>query len=134
MRVRKAQEAFEMSTLIERKMAELDVKYRSKPLDSIPANEEGEFDDVENFTWTMESRKLEIPDMTALLIGQEGGADQMLISVIKQMTDAMSKSVKEMKLTVIYTKGKKPIKHSVTTYFVDYDKDIALGAPGGPGG
>lgn len=131
MRVRKTQQAFEMSTLIERKMAELEVKYRGKPLESIAESDEGDFENIENFTWKMESRKLEIPDMTALLTGREGGADQMLLSVIKQMTEAMSKSVKELKLTVIYTKGSKPIQHSVTTYFVDYDKEIALGAPGG---
>lgn len=131
MRVRKTQQAFEMSTLIERKMAELEVKYRGKPLESIAESDEGDFEDIENFTWKMESRKLEIPDMTALLTGREGGADQMLLSVIKQMTEAMSKSVKELKLTVIYTKGSKPIQQSVTTYFVDYDKEIALGAPGG---
>lgn len=131
MRVRKTQQAFEVSALLERKMTEIDIEFRGKSLDEIPESKEGTFDGIENFSWKMSSKKLEIPDIASTMTAKEGGADQMLMTVIKQMTEAMSKSVKEVTVTVLYTKGKKPLEYSVTTYFVDYNKDVPLGMPGG---
>lgn len=134
MRVKKAQRYFEASTLLERKMTEIDLQFRGKSLDSIPDSKEGEFDGVDDYTWKMTAKKLEIPDFSSSLASRDGGVDEMTMSIIKQLTEAMSKSVKEVTVTVIYTKAKKPIEYSVTTYFVDYNKEIPLGMPGGAGG
>jgi general secretion pathway protein I len=131
MRVTKAQRSFEVSSLLERKMTEIDLEYRGKRLEEIPETKEGEFDGVENYTWKMTSKKLELPDISGSLTARDGGADQMTMTIIKQMTEAMSKSIKEVTVSVIYTKAKKPLEFSVTTYFVDYDKELPLGIPGG---
>jgi general secretion pathway protein I len=131
MRIRKTQQSFEVSVLLERKMTEIDMEYRGKSLDEIPETKEGTFDGIEDFSWKMSSKKLEIPDISSTMSAQEGGADQMLMTVIKQMTEALSKTIKEVTVTVIYSKGPKPIEYSVTTYFVDYNKEIPLGIPGG---
>jgi len=131
MRVRKTQTAFETSVLLERKMAEIDIEFRGKSLDEIPAEKEGTFEGADDFAWKMTSKKLEIPDISSTMTAKDGGADQMLLTVIKQMTEALSKTIKEVTVTVIYKKGKKPLEYSVTTYFVDYNKEIPLGIPGG---
>lgn len=135
LKLRKSQTSFEVTALIERKMAEVETKYRGKPLDDIPEEDEGEFDDKAEFTWRLKSKKLDFPDFSSSLTAQEGGADQMLMMVVKQLTEGLSKAVKEVQVTVVYNppNAKKPLEFSVTTYFVDYTKDLGF-KPGLPGG
>ena len=134
-KLKKAQSSFQMSALIERKMAELDTKFRDHPLEEIPDSDGGDFDEESGYSWKMVSKKLEFPDFSSSLASQESGADQMLLTVVKQLTDTLSKSVKEVKVTVVYQPENAPkaIEQSVTTYFVDYSK-AGSGIPGLPGG
>jgi general secretion pathway protein I len=132
-KVRKTQLNFEVASLLERKMTELEIEYRGKPLEQIPEERNDSFGSDGNmkaFTWKMESKQLEIPDVSASLTAQEGGADQFLMTVVKQLTEGLSKAIKEMKVTVIYTPPKgKTLEFAATMYFVDYDKELALGMP-----
>ncbi len=133
MRIAKTQRNFEVSVLLEKKMAEVELEYRNKALDDIP-EEKGpeEFgEDHPEYQWKLESKKLEIPDIASTLAAQDGGADAFLISLVKQLTEGLSKMIKEVKVTVIYTKNGKTNEYSVTTYFVDYNKEMTMGMPGG---
>lgn len=132
-RVRKTQLQFEVAALIERKMTELELEYRGKPLDSIPDEKAEDFGDkYPQYSWKMTSKKLEFPDLSSVLTSKDGGADQMTLSLIKQLSDGLSKSIKEVTLTVIYKpESGKPLQYPVTTYFVDYDQAISFGVPGG---
>jgi general secretion pathway protein I len=134
-KLKKAQSSFQMSALIERKMAELDTKYRDRPLEEIPDSDGGEFDEESGYSWKMISKKLEFPDFSSSLVAQQGGADQNLIMVVKQLTETLSKSVKEVKVTVSYKPENAPkaLEQSITTYYVDYSK-AGTGIPGLPGG
>lgn len=133
-RLDRTQKSFELASLLERKMADIEIKYRGKNIDEIKEEDEGDFDGFPNYTWKMSSRKLEFPDLSGALTGRDGGADAMTLTAIKQLTEVLSKSIKEVTVAVVYTKpGKKPIEHSVTTYFVDYTK-TAMGVPGLPAG
>ncbi|MEZ0391519.1 MAG: prepilin-type N-terminal cleavage/methylation domain-containing protein [Pseudobdellovibrionaceae bacterium] len=133
LRVRKTQIQFEVTALLERKMTEIELKYRGKSVDEIPEEESEDFgSEYPQYSWKLSSKKLEIPDVSATLASQEGGAGDFMISVVKQMTEALSKSIKEVTVTVIKKDAKpKPIEYSVTTYFIDYDKDIQFGMPTG---
>jgi general secretion pathway protein I len=133
LRVRKTQQQFEVAALIERKMTELELEYRGKPLDSIPEEKAEDFgDQYPQYSWKMTSKKLEFPDMTSVLTSKDGGADQMTISMIKQLSEGLSKAIKEVTLTIVYKPLQgKPLQYSVTTYFVDYDQSLAFGVPGG---
>ncbi len=127
MRVRKTQMSTEVAALLQRKIVEIQIEYRDKPLDSIPEEREDDFgSDYPQYSWKMTSKQLEVPDLSASLTAKEGGADQTTIMIIKKLTDYISKAVKEVKISVIYKGGKKPLEFAVTTYFVDYDKDIPL--------
>jgi len=132
MRLKKTQSAFEMAMLLEQKMGEIEFEYRGKSLDSIPDDDTGEFEEgYPDYTWELKSKKLEFPDLSTLMTSESGGADQMTLTVMKQLVETINKSVKEVTVTLIYKKNpKKPIKHSVTTYFVDYDQ-VNLSAQGG---
>ncbi len=134
-RMSRAQSSFEITALLERKMVDYELKYRGKSLDEIQESEEGEFEGYPEYTWKMESKKLEFPNLASALYAQDGGVDQMTATLISSFSETLSDSVKEVTVTVIHTPaGKKPIPYSVTTYFVDYEKNLNIGIPGGGGG
>jgi general secretion pathway protein I len=131
-KVRKTQMAYEVGALLERKMAEIDMEYRGKPLDSIPDEKSEDFgSNYPNYKWKIKSKMMEFPDLTPLMASsKEGGADPNLAMMVKMLTAHLSKSVKEVTVSVLVKNGKKDLVFSVTTYFVDYDVPIAV-SPGG---
>lgn len=135
-RMRKTQINTEVVALLERKMAEIDAKYKNKPLENIQELEEDNFgDEYPEYSWKMESRKFEMPDLTGYLTAQEGGADQFTMMTMKTFTEHLSKTIKEVKVTVIYKPTNKPAQnYSITTFFVDYNKEPPMPGMGGGGG
>lgn len=128
--VQKTKINVELAALLERKMAEVEIEFRGKSLDTIPEEKEDSFgSEFPKYNWKMESREFILPDLSVIMAGESGGADVMLLQIMKQFSDHLSKSIKEVKVTVFYTGYKKPIKASVTTFFVDYDKPLPV--PGG---
>lgn len=140
-KLKKTQVQFEMAALLERKMMEIDIEYRGKPLDSIDEEQSDDFgDEYPQYAWRMESKKLEIPDLSPLFTSVSGGASGELLDIVKKLSDQLSKSVKEVKVSVIYRTKPKDVEYSVTTYFVDYDQPLpgvggipGLGGAGGAG-
>lgn len=128
-RLRKTQKNVEIAALLERKLAEIDMKYRGKSIDGIPETDGDEFEGFPEYSWTLESKEFEMPDLTAVLIGREGGVDQMMMTLMKQFSEHLSKSIKEVKVTVIHKIKEKEFSYSATLLFVDFDKQIPL--PGG---
>lgn len=125
-RLRKTQINIETTALLERKITEIDFKYRGKPIDGIPEEEEDDFEGIPDYSWKMTSKPFEMPDISSLLVGQEGGANEMMLMVMKQFTEQLSKSIKEVTVTVIYKKAKKPLESKITLFFVDYSKELAI--------
>lgn len=134
-RLRKTQVQVQMAALLERKVTEIEREYKTKSLDSIPEELSDDFgSEVPGYTWSMKSRKLEIPDLTASLVSADGGADQSMIQIMKTFTEHLSKSVKEINVSVIYKDKKKPITADVTFYMLDYDRPLPVpGAAAGGG-
>lgn len=135
MRVTKTQINTEVAALLERKMVELEVEFQGKPLESIPEERADDFgSEYPQYSWKMTSKEFEVPDISATLTAQAGGADELALTIMKTLTEHLSKSIKEVKVTVIYKTGKKPLEFSATQYFVDYDKQLPMpGIPGGAG-
>ena len=132
-RMQKTQFNTEIASLLERKVAEIDFKYQGKPVESIPDEEEDDFEGIEDYSWKMTSKKFTMPDISSMLTGRDGGANQMMITLMKQFTEHLGNTIKEVTITVYYNKPKKPIKASVTLFFIDFNKELpgALGALGG---
>lgn len=133
--MRKSALNYDVATLLERKMVEIEAKYKDKPLTEVPESEEGDFGtDAPNVRWEMKSRDMEFPDLSALMMGQEEKPDEMIISMIKQMTEYLSKVVKEVKVSVFIKRNKREIEFSATQYFVDYTKEFGGAGAGTEGG
>ena len=77
----------------------------------------------------MKSQKLEIPDLSPLFAGEGQNENLDLVSIMRLFSEHLSKSVKEIKITVKYKKQKKPLEVSVTFYMIDYDRPLPM--PGG---
>lgn len=127
-RMRKSALYNDAAALLERKMAEVEAKYREKPLSEIPDEEGDSFgSDYPQFRWTLKSRELKLPDLTPLLVGQDEGATDELIGMVKQLSETISKAIKEVRITVYMKRGTKEVQFSATQYFVDYNANVVPG-------
>lgn len=131
MKIRKTQLTTEVAALLERKMVEVEIKYKGKPLESIPEEEGDDFgSEYPQYRWAMTSKDFELPDLSAGLTARDGGANEMFIQLMKTLTEHLKKTVKEVKVSVFYKGGGgNELEYSITTFFVDYDKEIPV--PGG---
>lgn len=132
LKIRKANLFNNVGVLLERKATELEVKYREKSLTEIPEEETGDIEGYPQYQWKLKSREFKMPDLSSVLMKDKGGAaDEMLLTMMKQVNEFISQSVKEVKISIIYKGGgkKKDAEYSITTYFIDYNKEM----PGMPG-
>lgn len=133
LRLRKANLFNNASTLLQKKMVEIESLYQERPLSELPETESGDFgSDHSNYRWEMESRELEFPDLSSIIIG-DGQGDETTLMMVKQMTELISQSVKEVKVTIFVKTRKKEVSFSATTYFVDYTTQMAMPGAGGGG-
>lgn len=131
-RLKKTQINIEIAALLERKLVEIDMKYRGKSVDSIPEEEEDDFEGTD-YSWKLTSKEFTMPDISSILVGKDGGANELMLTMMKQFSEHLSKSIKEVTVTVIYKGAKKPLSASVTLFFVDQNKELSLGALGALG-
>lgn len=131
LKIRKTQVNTEIAALLERKMVEVDIKYRGKSLEAIPEEEGEDFgDQYPQYSWTLQSKEFDLPDLSTGLTARDGGANQSFIMLMQTLSKHLKKTIKEVKVTVIYKpESGKQIKSSITTFFVDYNKEVPM--PGG---
>lgn len=143
MRIEKARVNANMAALLERKMTELELEYRGKPVSEIKEEDSGAFtDEYKQFRWEMRSKEFEMPDMTGALAGQDsnssGSNNEMMTLIVKTVSEYVKTTVKEVTVTVFYKSPRaktKEFKQSIATYFVDYSKPLTLsGLPAGAAG
>ena len=135
MRVRKSSLYHNVASLLEKKVVEIEAFYHGKSIEEIPEEDSGDFgSDYPQYRWEMRSQDFEMPDLRNVLISREEGANDMLLMVIQNTQEFISKSVKEVTVSVFVKAKTKEIEYSVTTYFVDYNQELTLGGLGGGGG
>jgi general secretion pathway protein I len=144
-RIRNSRVNNTMAALLEKKMTEYEVRVKEKKVDDVPEEESGDFgSQFPGYRWEMKTQPFEMPNITGALSAREGGVDEMTMMIVKTTSDYMKEAVRELAVTVLY-KGRVggEIKHTATTYLVDYTKEIPLppipgmggppgAAPGGP--
>lgn len=125
---KKGKQQYEVSILLERKLTELDLEFRGKPLTEIPDEREGDFSkNYPNAKWKMTSKKFEFPDVSGLLKARDQGADDMSNMLFAKLREHLNQSIKEVKVTVMITENKKTREYSAVTFYVDYDQNISIG-------
>lgn len=127
LRLRKSTLYNNVALLLERKMVEMEAKYRGKSLTEIK-DEEGDFGkDFPQYRWTFTTQPFEMPDLSSILTSQKNGTDEMTLSVLSKMRETVNKAIVEATTTVFVKAAGREVSYSVTTYFVDYEADIASG-------
>ena len=135
-RIRNMQVNATMTTLLQKVMTETRLKYADF-IDQIPEEEVGEFENLQHYAWRITSRDFELPNLSSLILAQEGEADQFLMDAMDQFSDHLAEAVKEVTGTIIYSRNARTLEISATTYFVNYDLPMAAlealgGLPGLP--
>lgn len=131
-RLRKTQVQVQIAALLERKVTEIEREYKNKSLESIPEEKEDTFgSELPQYSWKLKSKKFAMPDLSAALTSQAGGADQTTLSLMKVYTEYLSKTVKEINISVTYKEGKKPLVADVTVYMIDYNQALPVPGAGG---
>lgn len=134
LRMRKAQNNTNLSLFLEQKMIEVESKYEGKPLGSIPEKENGNFgQEFPDYTWLLESRRLEFPEIFELLLKDENVSDSQTLGVVSKVEKIIQESIKEVRLTISYKTPKGVISETLATYFVE-EKKLDLGIPQLPAG
>lgn len=103
--------------LLERKMTDIKV---NQEFSSLSEEEKGEFEEEEGFVWSYKTRSLSLPPASILLTLRGLPQSELNVKAINIAREILSKTVKELKLTVTDTRAKKDISYSLVTYFVDY--------------
>lgn len=76
-------------------------------------SEEGTFDEpFEDYSWAMEIRRVELP---APVTGEEGGIQEM---VGRQLTEEISKTIRELKLTIKWKELEEEQSFDIVTHIV----------------
>ncbi|MES2965602.1 MAG: prepilin-type N-terminal cleavage/methylation domain-containing protein [Bdellovibrionota bacterium] len=132
-RVRSARINNVAATLLERKMTEIEFEYAEKTIDELKDEDAGDFGAMyPGYTWEMKSQEFEMPDLSGAMTSQDGGADETLLMIMRTTAEFFKKSVKEVCVTVIYKpRAGNPIRHTVTTFLVDYTKELPMPGLGG---
>ena len=119
-KMKKARVLEKISYLLESKMSEIESQYKNDNISSLPQNDNGDFENEKDYTWSYTTNTMQLPSSLILLSMQGLDQSQNNIQVIDIVRDVLSKAIVELKLTVTYNKGKKPAKYSLTSYFVNY--------------
>lgn len=126
--LKKGKQQYEVSILLERKLTELEIEFKGRPLTDIPDERQDDFGkNYPNAKWKMISKKFEFPDITSMLKQRDQGSDQTSTMIFTKLREMLNKSIKEVKVTVMVKEGKKTREFSAVTYFVDYDQNVSIG-------
>lgn len=141
-RMRKMKMQYQAGFLLDYKVSDFERMYKDK-LGQLPEDESGNFEDLgaeyKAFTWRLQSKKFELPDLTPILAQRKQGADVILSTMMGQLSDYFREAAREVTVTITYTYKKQSLKYSATTFLVDYNQQLPMpgmgGVPGGvPGG
>jgi hypothetical protein len=133
-RIQHSQVLTNVSLLLQKKLTELEAKYNGRRTTEI-SDEAGDFgSEFSQYRWTFEVQPFQMPDLSSMIIKSQGGASDMLLSIMNQFQEVASKAVVEGRVTIFYKTPKKELSYSATTYFVDFEQDIGFGGGGAQGG
>ena len=121
-RMKKTAQIEKAASLLEQKMQELEEEFKGKKLADLPLQNKGEFDNEKSYSWAYKTQSLQWPQPDRLLSLIQIPEDEWSLKLAHTLTEVLSKSVVELKLTVYYQKNKKQItQYSLVSYMINYE-------------
>ena len=130
------------SYLAAQKLAEFNIKYSGKSLKDIPAIETGSFSKPhDGFSWEIKSQPFEydLGSLATSLASPEETQPEQIMQVLKNLSETLKESIKEVTISIVWTSEKRPRKYALTSHFVNKQVQLPslssfIGFPGGAGG
>ena len=120
-RAKKVKQLRKIEFFLESKMLSLDQEFSGSNTIQLPKQAEGEFDE-KGYTWFYETKVLELPPKDVLLSLLSLPDNEMNNQWLDVLSNLISNSVVELKLTVSYTPVRgKSLSYSLSSYFVNYE-------------
>lgn len=124
--VRKGRNYNTVTLLLQKRVVEFEIETKDKRVEEILEDQSGDFGDAyPEYKWEIKLKPFAVPPI--LPQNEDGSQNELVATIVKTMTDYFKKAVREVQVTVIYKKGDKPIRYSLSTIFVDFTKDLPLG-------
>ena len=126
-KLKKARRLEKTVRLLERKMLLLEEEFKGKNVFKLPAEDEGDFDNEENWFWSYQTQPLELPSSRILLAVAQIPENDLNTQMAETLIGVLSETVVELKLTVRHDPGKgkgkggKSWERSLVSYFVNYE-------------
>ena len=124
-KLKKARRLEKAVRLLERKMLLLEEEFKGKSVFKLPAEDEGDFDNEENWFWSYQTQPLELPSSRILLAVAQIPENDLNTQMAETLIGVLSETVVELKLTVRHDPGKgkggKSWEQSLVSYFVNYE-------------
>lgn len=113
-----------------------EVETFGKPFDEIKKEETGQFDaPYEDYTWVRAIKEVKLPNLIAGAEAQkekdpndENQNGALMEMMGKMLTNYLSKSLREISITIQWQRGKAKQEYVVTTYWVDLNGDFQFNA------
>lgn len=135
-----------VTMLIKRAMVDAELEFQGKPFSEVKKEENGEFPEpYKDFSWKREIKEVKFPNLTegmgqgnaqakgdssAEKEGSDTGAgdpsSQMMSQIGKLVTKFLSKSIREVVVTVKWQKGKGEQKVTLSQYWVNFTTEFEL--------
>ncbi len=116
----KAKQMNTVTMLAKNLMAETELEIRGKKFGEVKKEGSGTFSaPFENFSWKKEIKEVSLP-VSALIPPSESEGEIVQVQEMgKQVAESISKSIREVIITISYKKGSGTQDYTVSTYWVD---------------
>lgn len=126
LKIRKAKIYNEVHYLLQKKMVQLEIKYKNTPINEIPEEESGIFKKpYEKYSWQIKSQNMPLPNLKSLI--EEQNSNEQSQSILATALSQIAKAVKEVQVTVTLPHKKNPLSYHLATYFIDYTVASQIG-------
>lgn len=130
----KARQLNVVAMLAKGKMVETEVAFQGKTFEEFKKEDHGNFAaPFEDYKWKLEVKEVEFPNLSLSgpsgKEGAEAGQDQnqqMVEMITKMITNYLSKSIREVNVTILWQKGAGTQDYTVSTYWVNLNHEFSL--------
>lgn len=135
-RLKKMKINHQLAFLLDYKVSDIERKYRLI-LTQLPDAEQGTFEELspeyKDYSWTLQSKKFELPDLTPLMVSQGGKDtfDPMITMMMDSLSEFFNQAAKEVTVTITYTYKKNKIQYAASKFLIDFNQPLPMGAAAG---
>ena len=132
----RAKQMSTVATLARNQMIETEYKIEGKKFEEVKKEDQGTFKEpYQDYSWKRVIKEITLPNLTSLLSGggstakdsssSKSGANQNAEMLGKLLTKFLSKALREVTVTILWTKGGNQLNYSVSTYWVDLNYEFS---------